>query len=745
MGNGKKIITMLGHYTGTVNDLAVKIPFKQDALLWLDGSITFRGGNYYFTDKSGNNKDFLITNYDFSDNWTGAFAYKTMSTISAPANDTALIAADVNNFFYTGGVPNQIPVQSFFQNVDYANRLFTRHSTQVLDGNNVEMFEPRVSDMVLYANVKTGVYLTTCNGYYNVPAKLGSGFREVGVGKTYATINAAITAASTNDIIYIYSGNYVENINISKSITIKGVGNVVISPTASQTYALQWTGANVTIKGLHIKTNGSTYGIYTGNSVSPTIDFCYIEKATTRSVWLRASTKAIIKNSIVHGGIFYHFSDYDIIGCRLGFNVTVTESLLAPQFYQVNTFTSNVKYCKIVYTLSAGNSALFQISALNFNFFNNTIKAINFNGLLAPYDASVKIYVNYNKVVTNQLYAGNASFVGGPSLRVCTNNYFKTVNGVGSGIYIIGTSGDVLISNNYIDLYQGWGANITQVNNVANTVTFTNNTCLMRNWTDNGTPNVIFGTMGGTVAENSNVVCNNNILLGPLYFNPLATWGGHTPLFFLNQKNVIAKYNYLAGCQVSDVVIKSAVSTNGLDMSNSIFAYNIGASNAMIIKGISYLKAYNNTFVNKYPGNYVLQLIHSDNDSNDPGNDLRNNIFVNMDNNVMISSNTAVNTVTLHNNLWYSPFGFTSVLYGNTYTSFASWAASGNETNPLNQNPNLMPGFYPSSKIASGENLGATYNEGLGIATNWGGLITIPTIVNQTQTTPWQIGAFIQA
>jgi len=48
---------------------------------------------------------------------------------------------------------------------------------------------------------------------------------EVGPGKTYATINAAITAAAAGDTILVYPGTYNENVLIDKSnLTLKSVG-----------------------------------------------------------------------------------------------------------------------------------------------------------------------------------------------------------------------------------------------------------------------------------------------------------------------------------------------------------------------------------------------------------------------------------------------------------------------------------------------------------------------------------------
>ena len=92
-------------------------PFKSDALFILNGIIITIGGNKYFKDKTNNGRNFLITGYDFDSTWTIGMPYKSAATISAPAADATLIAADINSFLYTAGTPNQIPVVSLFQDI----------------------------------------------------------------------------------------------------------------------------------------------------------------------------------------------------------------------------------------------------------------------------------------------------------------------------------------------------------------------------------------------------------------------------------------------------------------------------------------------------------------------------------------------------------------------------------------------------------------------------------------------------
>jgi hypothetical protein len=154
--------------TDEITAMANGIPNVADALFWLDGLIS----GTQLLDKSGNGRHFTITEKDFADGWMVGMPYKSAATISAPVGDATLIAADINNYLYaSNGTPNQIPVISLFQDVDYEHKLFCRHFAQVIDAYGVETNEPRVLDIVLYNTVKTGGELTNCQTYYGVPVE----------------------------------------------------------------------------------------------------------------------------------------------------------------------------------------------------------------------------------------------------------------------------------------------------------------------------------------------------------------------------------------------------------------------------------------------------------------------------------------------------------------------------------------------------------------------------------------------
>ena len=202
---------------------AAGVPFASDAFAIYDGTIIYSAPNYYFVDKKSG-KNLLITGYDFDTTWLKGFPYKSDATISSPAGDAAFIAIDLNNYWYaSNGTPNQIPVISLFQDIDYEHKFFFKHLAQELDVNGVETFEPRVSEWVIYNNVKTGADLTKCQTYFVVPVEnpnakwvTKAGNDSTGTGTKAApflTIMKAYKTVVSGSEIYVKTGVFTEEYN----------------------------------------------------------------------------------------------------------------------------------------------------------------------------------------------------------------------------------------------------------------------------------------------------------------------------------------------------------------------------------------------------------------------------------------------------------------------------------------------------------------------------------------------------
>lgn len=96
----------------------------------------------------------------------------------------------------------------------------------------------------------------------------------VGAGKTYATIQAAVNAASSGDTIDVYSGTYQEDVSIAKNNlrlrSVDGEGQAEITGYGGAYVVEVSPDLGVTIDGFKITPgSGDTYGIY-HNGGSPT-------------------------------------------------------------------------------------------------------------------------------------------------------------------------------------------------------------------------------------------------------------------------------------------------------------------------------------------------------------------------------------------------------------------------------------------------------------------------------------------
>jgi predicted secreted protein len=299
------------------------------SLFFLDGSIKTVGENKYFTDLSANGRDFLITGYDFS--VSVGFPYKSAATISAPAGDAALIAADINNFLYASdGTPNQIPVISLFQDIDYEHKIFCQHSPQTLRSNGTELFEPRVLSIYMATDVLSGTELTTAQTYFSVPTEdtttmvwlSPTGNDSTGDGSKatpYKTWSKIVSTDKAN--VYCKTGAY----NLTGALTFSGASAVNIIGTGFCTNSMTSYTCTVnramTIKGFDI-TGTATYPYLP--SVSLEFDNCRLTKSANNCMVVSQTglTDAIFKDCILNissnNGLIQDFTDYGnltITGC----------------------------------------------------------------------------------------------------------------------------------------------------------------------------------------------------------------------------------------------------------------------------------------------------------------------------------------------------------------------------------------------------------------------------------------------
>lgn len=124
-----------------------------------------------------------------------------------------------------------MPVVSLFQDIDYEHKIFCKHAAQVIDGNGVETYEPRVSHIFMATAILSGADLTKAQTDFVVPTEATTsvlwiaptGNDTTGNGSKatpYRTLEKVKNAAVTT--IYARTGDY----TLTAQLTITGTGTI---------------------------------------------------------------------------------------------------------------------------------------------------------------------------------------------------------------------------------------------------------------------------------------------------------------------------------------------------------------------------------------------------------------------------------------------------------------------------------------------------------------------------------------
>lgn len=695
-------------------------------------------------DISGNGYNADIINKDF---YINGIPYKSVAMIAQKAANYGLIP-DNNNFWFTsGGVPNQIPVVSLYTNIDYANQTFCKHVPQSLDSSGIEIVEPFVYEIVTYSSALTGVNLTNANSYFNVTsAVVGAKY----VPGDYANNTLAIAAVSAGATIYNKTGIKTETTSLipNKSLFIRGIGFSVNNFGGAPTNLVFMSGGATTVERLTLSGAGTVTRCFRINSNNCVVNSVKVYNIADGDEFFReCSTGLTVSNSVFIGTTQTYFFQ------QTAPNLLFTGCYISGSYSQgifgsgaTNTETQTVQYCRILTT----NALQVNCPALVFNFNYNTVTINNLgvsSDVFRMTSAGCTLNVKYNTITGTGTTATNGawlfnSFPATGNFNFEYNNY-TTADRIGLFVNCA-TSNNSVIRGNIISLNKSSISFVAVSGSslIENNLVITNGTGGTGNIT-----NVNYGSATGLT--NKSITVQKNRILSAKYFNS-SNPGYHNCIYYSDYVNTITKYNWVAGAGTFNIIIKC---TTAMDNTECPCIYNISYLNGLLCKGQGYVKFYNNTIVDANPAGITIQ--GADDLSGPKTCYVKNNIIVNG-----VDSSPLVDIIAelvgfehqINYNVYYSTSA-TPFKYLGVSKTFAQWQALGYDVNSImltsDQFNNLFEGyssknFQTKNSYLFGENLGASYDTGLDITTDWGSDAKIPVVVTKQQGSAWQCGAYVK-
>lgn len=740
--------TTIKQITDAITAMIEGIPNIENALFWLDGFIL----DNQFLDRSGHGRHFTITGKDFSDDWVFGFPYKSAATISAPVGDATLIAADINNFLYaSNGTPNQIPVISLFQDVDYEHRLFSRHIPQVLDLNGIEIQEPKVIDIVFYNTVKSGDDLDICQLYYGVPtesltakwvAKTGNDSTGNGSkANPYLTIIKAKQIISAGGTVYVKSGTYTENesnlnLFLNKEGTYKGLGNVIIKGgnTGGGRVIYAYGTNTITIEGFTADGEGSRNPGLALEGGTKIANKCRTINVNGNGAEC-ASTTVTISNSIfTNSGVYVDPTTATISGCTI-----ITNGDYYSLTSGAGTGTLNFIYNKVKPTSTAKSTLLWISASVTINAKHNDFDLSNVVSkrlLYYPSSKTQTVNFEYNNVFSSAIATSLIDCDTATNISTSTikNNRFELTNtGNFSSAAVVSLFGQLSpkVSNNTFLLNTTYP--LTAIKIAANTVSI--GTPEIKNNYFKSKSNsgyvISIGTETSGAADNLiTPIIEGNRIQGSHDFGDSTSGNTHT-IFVGHNINPTIRYNYLSGCHIG-MVLKHTGGTYSTDK----ICYNLlkNCGSGILVKGVNSAKIYQNAIESDFSN---ARGIYAESHSVDTSNLLLKNNIIKVDSGYCIEIPTGTNTgLQSNNNVLKSTSS--PIRYLGSDKTYSEWNALGFDIDSFNVDPNLTD-MIPLSDF-TGVNLGVNYINGLDISTNWSSII----IVTKEQPDNWHIGAYIK-
>jgi parallel beta-helix repeat protein len=266
----------------------------------------------------------------------------------------------------------------------------------------------------------------------------------------YQNITSGLAHASDGDTVHVFSGTYVENVVVDKSVTLEGESKPVINGMTG--HGIDITANDVTIEGFNITYSG--YCIYTGasgfsirNNVfwhNSSYDFYGIYWDISES---SLTEDYMVYASVVEGNEFYMSGMYDAVyvyvgldyGSNSGYNVEIGDiQICNNKFYMEGSTATGIYIDEIYVQYLYGGTVSFGVLNMSGNTMYGGDCGIDFYGYL---DDLQDVQASVGDVIVNDNILVNQSFYG---------MYVDYYDGTYLYGNTVGTYGDLIIMGNTI-------------------------------------------------------------------------------------------------------------------------------------------------------------------------------------------------------------------------------------------------------------------------------------------------------
>ncbi|MDG6220239.1 MAG: NosD domain-containing protein [Candidatus Thermoplasmatota archaeon] len=289
----------------------------------------------------------------------------------------------------------------------------------------------------------------------------------------HTTIAAALAAASNGDTIFIYNGNYAEQVVVNKEVSIMGESQDVVVGHANAEYAFRITASNVTLSNFRaeVVSDSTGYGIHLLGVNN--IEMKSVNASKSRNgILVENSANIRVLNSIFtanHAGIILHHSqNVRFEHCEIGRSFNPALKIEGGESITISNSTFDYSQSSSVVLVNGSNRLLFE---------NNHVVGRRQNTVF-PGLAGLQISNSHMAVIRNNNFTNN--YMGGMELSQCqgaeiTDNEFhgNGMAGLLLHMYCNHTNirGNLFISNRFgLNISLSWNVDVDGNHIVGNAV-----------------------------------------------------------------------------------------------------------------------------------------------------------------------------------------------------------------------------------------------------------------------------------